>query len=48
MKKNYSFSVMLRCTVCGGADFDFSEDKSHGKCNMCNKEFPGGYEEWLS
>lgn len=45
MKKDYSFSVMLRCPVCGSTDIDLSEDKSFGKCNMCNKEFPGGYDE---
>lgn len=45
MKKDYSFSVKLRCPVCGSTDVDFSEDNSYGKCNMCNKEFPGGYDE---
>lgn len=45
MKKDYSFSVTLRCPVCGSTDIDLSEDKSFGKCNMCNKEFPGGYDE---
>lgn len=45
MKKDYNFNVTLRCPVCGGTDIDLSEDKSHGKCNMCNKEFPGGYDE---
>lgn len=45
MKKNYGFSVTLRCPVCGSTDIDLSEDKSYGKCNMCNKEFPDGYDE---
>ena len=45
MKKNYDFSVTLRCPVCGSTDIDLSEDKSYGKCNMCNKEFPDGYDE---
>ncbi len=45
MKKNYNFSVTLRCPVCGSTDIDLSEDKTYGKCNMCNKEFPGGYDE---
>lgn len=45
MKKNYSFSVTLRCPVCGSTDIVLSDDKSHGKCTMCNKEFPGGYDE---
>lgn len=45
MKKNYNFSVTLRCPICGSDDIDLSEDKSYGKCNMCGKEFPGGYDE---
>ena len=45
MKKNYDFTVQLRCPVCGSTDIDITEDKSYGKCNMCNKEFPGGYDE---
>lgn len=45
MKKNYNFSVTLRCPICGSTDIDLSEDKSYGSCNMCNTEFPGGYDE---
>lgn len=45
MKNNYSFSVTLRCPVCGSTDIDLSEDKTCGKCRMCNKEFLGGYDE---
>jgi ribosomal protein L37AE/L43A len=45
MKKNYNFSVQLRCPVCGSTDIEITEDKTYGKCNMCNKEFHGGYDE---
>lgn len=45
MKENYSFSVTLRCPVCGSTDISLSEYNTYGKCNMCNKEFPGGYDE---
>lgn len=45
MKKKYSFSVTLRCPVCGSTDIEITEDKTYGKCNMCNKKFPGGYDE---
>lgn len=45
MKRNYDFSVQLRCPICGSSDIDVTEDKTYGKCNMCNKEFPGGYNE---
>lgn len=45
MKKDYSFTVQLRCPVCGSTDIDVTDDKTYGKCNLCNKEFPGGYDE---
>lgn len=45
MKKNYNFTVQLRCPICGSTDIDVTEDKTYGKCNMCNKEFLGGYDE---
>ena len=45
MKKNYNFSVTLRCPICGSDYIDLSDDKTYGKCNMCGKEFPGGYDE---
>lgn len=45
MKNNYDFTVQLRCPVCGSTDIDITDDKSYGKCNECNKEFPGGYDE---
>lgn len=45
MKKNYDFSVSLMCPVCGSTDIELTEDKTYAKCNKCNKEFPGGYDE---
>ena len=45
MKKNYNFSVTLRCPVCGSTNIELFDDKSYGKCTMCNKEFSGGYDE---
>lgn len=45
MKKDYSITVQLRCPVCGSTDIDVTDDKTYGKCNLCNKEFPGGYDE---
>ena len=45
MKKNYDFTVQLHCPICGSTDIDITEDKSFGKCNICNKVFPGGYDE---
>lgn len=46
MKKDYSKSIQLRCVVCGSdSDFECDEDKTYIKCNKCNREYPGGYDE---
>jgi hypothetical protein len=45
MKDNYQKSIQLRCATCGGEDFNFKEDKSYIKCNLCNREYFGGYDE---
>ncbi|WP_321517945.1 hypothetical protein [uncultured Bacteroides sp.] len=45
MKDNYSKSIALRCITCGGEDFNFNEDRSYAKCNLCNREYLGGYDE---
>ena len=46
MKDNYSYSIHLRCVVCGSVDqFDYNEDKSYIKCTYCGKEYFGGYDE---
>ncbi len=45
MKDNYKTSVSLACQACGGEDFDFNEDKTYVKCKMCEREYPGGYDE---
>lgn len=45
MKDGYFKSIQLRCITCGGEDFDFNEDKSYIKCNLCNREYLGGYDE---
>jgi len=46
MKKDYSKSIRLRCVVCGSdSDFESNEDKTYIKCNKCNCEYLGGYDE---
>lgn len=45
MKDNYQKSIQLRCATCGGESFNFNEDKSYVKCNLCNREYLGGYNE---
>ena len=45
MKKNYNFTIQLRCHVCGSTDIEITDDKSFGKCNKCNKVFHGGLDE---
>ncbi|MBQ4279447.1 MAG: hypothetical protein IJC16_05800 [Rikenellaceae bacterium] len=47
MKNDYSKSITLRCITCGGEDFEFNEDKSYVKCNLCNREYFGGYDELI-
>ena len=43
MKDNYSYSIQLRCIVCGSEEhFDYNEDKSYIKCTNCGKEYFGG------
>ena len=42
MNKFYVFTVQLRCPICGSTDIDISDDKTYGKCNMCNRQFTGG------
>ncbi|MBO9672193.1 MAG: hypothetical protein J7577_02020 [Sphingobacteriaceae bacterium] len=43
--KNKQITVPLSCATCGGADFEFNEDKSYVKCKTCNREYLGGYDE---
>lgn len=45
LKDNYNRSMQLECTTCGGQDFEFNDDKSYVKCNTCNREYLGGYDE---
>ena len=47
MKNDYSKSITLRCLTCGGEDFEFNEDKSYIKCNLCNREYFGGFDELI-
>lgn len=49
MKEDYSYSIKLRCIVCGSEEhFDCSEDNSYIKCTNCGKEYFGGYDELVS
>lgn len=46
MKDQYKVDVRLECTVCGSADhFEHNEDKTYIKCNLCGREYFGGYAE---
>lgn len=46
MKKDYRRNIQLRCVVCGSdSDFESNEDKTYIKCNRCNREYFGGYDE---
>lgn len=48
MKDSYNKQIQLLCITCGGTDFEFNEDKSYIKCNCCNREYLGGYDELVA
>ena len=44
MKTEYNFA--LKCATCGSnSHFEANENKSYIKCTLCNREYPGGYDE---
>ena len=45
MKDSYDKNIQLQCIACGNTEFEFNDDKSWIKCNCCEKEYLGGYEE---
>jgi hypothetical protein len=45
MKNRYQGSVSLICKSCGSKDIFVSDDKSQAKCNHCEHEYTGGYDE---
>ena len=45
IKINYKKKITLRFIKFGGEDFEFNEDRSYIKCNLCNREYFGGYDE---
>ena len=48
MKSKYEMSVPLVCKSCQSKDIYLSEDKRFARCNQCQKEYPGGYDELVS
>ena len=46
VKDNYSKSINLQCSTCGGEDF-FETDEHTGiiTCTKCNRTYNGGYDE---
>lgn len=49
MHKNYNRTIRLRCVVCGSdSDFESNEDRSYIKCDKCNREYHGGYDELVN
>lgn len=45
MKDSYKKSVTLNCITCGDTDFEYNDDKTWIKCNRCEREYTGGYNE---
>ena len=39
MKDDYSKSVSLMCTTCGGKDFEFDDDQGPVRCIGCDRTF---------
>lgn len=48
MKDQYKSKVSLQCATCGGEQFHFNDDKSYIKCELCNRAYPGGYDELVA
>lgn len=45
LKNDYNRKVQLECATCGSQDFEFNDDKTYIKCNTCEREYLGGYDE---
>lgn len=37
MKQDYSQSVSMQCSTCGGGDFEFEDDNSPVRCVGCDR-----------
>ncbi|GLU55308.1 hypothetical protein [Dyadobacter frigoris] len=48
MKSNYQTKITLLCKSCGSNDIQLTDDKTYAKCNNCQREYSGGYDELVS
>jgi len=48
MKEQYKSKVSLLCATCGGEQFHFNDDKTYIKCELCDREYQGGYDELVA
>lgn len=39
MKQDYSRSISMQCSTCGGADFEFEDENSAIRCVGCDRVF---------
>lgn len=39
MKKDYSRSVSMQCSTCGGTQFEFGEDDGRIRCTGCDRVY---------
>lgn len=39
MKNDYSRSIAMRCSTCGGSDFEFETETSPVKCTTCDRVY---------
>ncbi len=37
MKDNYSRSVSMQCSTCGGSEFEFGDENGPIRCNGCDR-----------
>lgn len=41
MKGDYSRSVSMQCSTCGGTDFEFKDGSSPARCVGCDRVYSG-------
>lgn len=39
MRRDYSRSISLQCSTCGGTDFEFEDEHSENRCIGCERVF---------
>lgn len=45
MKDTYDKTIKLKCITCGDSNFEYNDERTWIKCNRCEREYNGGYDE---